>query len=105
MVGMEIIMRRKYLLSGMLIFAAGFSLLGAAEASTVLENKGGKGYYTNPVIRISAPDPTAIKAVDGYYYLYSTEDIKNLPIFRSDNLVDWRGAALHRRRRLLRPGG
>ena len=85
---MEIIMRRKFVLSGMLILAAEFSLLCAADASTVLENKEGKEYYTNPVIRISAPDPTAIKAGDGYYYLYSTEDIKNLPIFRSDNLVE-----------------
>ena len=86
---MEIIMRRKFVLSGMLILAARFSLLCAADASTVFGNKEGKEYYTNPVIRISAPDPTAIKAGDGYYYLYSTEDIKNLPIFRSDNLVDW----------------
>ena len=45
--------------------------------------------YHNPVIRIAAPDPTAIRLADGTYYLYVTEDIRNLPIFKSKNLVDW----------------
>ena len=48
-----------------------------------------KATYRNPVIRISAPDPTAIRLADGTYYLYATEDIRNLPIFKSRNLVDW----------------
>lgn len=47
------------------------------------------GSYTNPVIDYSLPDPTIIKGDDGYFYLYATEDIKNLPIHRSKNLVDW----------------
>ena len=45
--------------------------------------------YHNPVIRIAAPDPTAIRLEDGTYYLYATEDIRNLPIFKSENMVDW----------------
>lgn len=45
--------------------------------------------YHNPVIRIAAPDPTAMRAKDGYYYLYATEDIRNLPIFRSKDMVEW----------------
>ena len=45
--------------------------------------------YHNPVIRIAAPDPTAIRLADGTYYLYATEDIRNLPIFKSKNMVDW----------------
>ena len=45
--------------------------------------------FTNPVIRRSAPDPTVIRADDGHFYLYSTEDTPNTPIYRSDNLVDW----------------
>ena len=45
--------------------------------------------YHNPVIRIAAPDPTAIRLADGTYYLYATEDIRNLPIFKSENMVDW----------------
>lgn len=48
-----------------------------------------KNVYRNPVINYSLPDPSVIKGGDGYYYLYATEDIRNLPIHRSRNLVDW----------------
>jgi arabinan endo-1,5-alpha-L-arabinosidase len=45
--------------------------------------------YQNPVIGQSLPDPTIIKASNGWFYLYATEDIPNVPIWRSKNLVDW----------------
>ncbi|GEM_PF-13120 len=45
--------------------------------------------YNNPVIGYSLPDPTIIQANDGYFYLYATEDIRNLPIHRSKDLVYW----------------
>lgn len=45
--------------------------------------------YRNPVINYSLPDPTIIKANDGYFYLYATEDIRNTPIHKSKNLIDW----------------
>ncbi len=45
--------------------------------------------YRNPVINRSVPDPTIIKAEDGNFYLYGTEDIRNTPIYRSDDLVNW----------------
>lgn len=45
--------------------------------------------YKNPVVNYSLPDPTIIKANDGYFYLYTTEDIRNTPIHKSKNLVDW----------------
>ena len=48
-----------------------------------------KDKYLNPVVDYSLPDPTLIKADDGFFYLYATEDIKNIPILRSKNLVDW----------------
>lgn len=35
------------------------------------------------------PDPSIIKGEDGYFYLYATEDIRNLPIHRSKDLVNW----------------
>jgi arabinan endo-1,5-alpha-L-arabinosidase len=35
------------------------------------------------------PDPTVIKADDGYFYLYATEDIRNMPIYRSQDLGSW----------------
>jgi len=45
--------------------------------------------YSNPVVSRSLPDPTIIKAKDGYFYVYATENIKNVPIYKSKNLVDW----------------
>lgn len=45
--------------------------------------------YSNPVIDYSLPDPSIIKGDDGYFYLYATEDIRNLPIHRSKDLVNW----------------
>ena len=45
--------------------------------------------YTNPVVDYSLPDPSLILADDGYYYLYATENIRNLPIHRSRDLVVW----------------
>ncbi len=45
--------------------------------------------YQNPVVNYSLPDPTIIQATDGYFYLYATEDIRNTPIHRSRDLVNW----------------
>ena len=45
--------------------------------------------FTNPVIQRSAPDPTIIRADNGDFYLYSTEDTRNLPIYHSKDLVNW----------------
>lgn len=45
--------------------------------------------YCNPIIALSAPDPTVIRAQDGYFYLYGTENTRNVPIYRSKDLVNW----------------
>jgi arabinan endo-1,5-alpha-L-arabinosidase len=45
--------------------------------------------YQNPVTNGSLPDPTVIKASDGLFYLYATEDTRNVPIMRSQDLVHW----------------
>src|SRR5690554_975421 len=45
--------------------------------------------YSNPVVNYSLPDPTVIRANDGYFYLYATEDIRKTPIHRSVDLVNW----------------
>ena len=45
--------------------------------------------YNNPIIAFSAPDPTVIHAQDGYFYLYGTEDTRNMPIYRSKEMVSW----------------
>ena len=59
------------------------------NASNRIINKDEPTSYTNPVINKSLPDPTIIKAQDGYFYLYATENTRNTPIYRSKNLVDW----------------
>lgn len=50
--------------------------------------------YTNPVVTPVAADPGILRAPDGTFYLYATQDkwegIEHyLPIFRSEDLVDW----------------
>ena len=45
--------------------------------------------YNNPVSNLSLPDPTIIKSTDGMFYLYATEDIGNIPIMRSSDLINW----------------
>lgn len=44
--------------------------------------------YRNPVINYSLPDPTVIKGEDDYFYLYATENIRNVPIHRSKDLIN-----------------
>lgn len=46
--------------------------------------------YAGPIINRDCPDPTVIRGGDGYYYLFSTEVIHNVPVYRSENLVDWK---------------
>ena len=48
--------------------------------------------YSNPVSAQNLPDPTIIKAADGYFYLYTTEGTRNVPIYKSANLTEWRFA-------------
>jgi arabinan endo-1,5-alpha-L-arabinosidase len=53
--------------------------------------------YQNPVFEPVLADPSIIKAKDGYFYAYGTEDDwgdqkgdRLIPIVRSRNLVDWK---------------
>lgn len=52
--------------------------------------------YTNPVVTPVAADPSIIRAEDGSYYLYATQDdwadgkgSRYIPIFKSEDLVNW----------------
>lgn len=45
--------------------------------------------YKNPVVGMSMPDPTVIKADDGWFYVYATENTRNVPIMKSRNLAKW----------------
>ncbi|GAA3935846.1 glycoside hydrolase family 43 protein [Hymenobacter algoricola] len=52
------------------------------------------GTYTNPVWDDDFPDPTVIRAADGWYYAYGTQtkragQIINLQVVRSRDLVTW----------------
>lgn len=67
--------------------AEGASAGSAAAASAWAAS--GPAVYRNPVVPYSLPDPSVIRADDGYFYLYATEDIHNLPIHRSKDLVHW----------------
>ena len=48
----------------------------------------GAKLYRNPVIDNDAPDPTLIRAEDGAYYAYTTMRRGNVPIYRSEDLVE-----------------
>lgn len=82
----------KYILSlfsSFLLLACGGNESSANQGAVPSDSTTTVAEYQNPVIRISAPDPTAIRVKDGTYYLYATEDIHNLPIFKSKDLVHW----------------
>lgn len=45
--------------------------------------------YINPVIKKNLPDPCVLQ--DGnIYYLYATESNKQMPVYSSENLVNWK---------------
>jgi arabinan endo-1,5-alpha-L-arabinosidase len=55
-----------------------------------------EGYYRNPVFTPTFADPTVIKAGDGFFYAYATEDgwdfgkpAHIVPVIRSRDLVTW----------------
>jgi arabinan endo-1,5-alpha-L-arabinosidase len=61
------------------------------KSQTAQENKPvADGKYSNPVVGYSLPDPTVIRASDGKFYLYATEDTRNTPIHQSADLVTWK---------------
>ncbi len=73
-----------------LLFAFAYLLIVTSCSVSTNTSAGGKGEsYSNPILNFSMPDPTVIKANDNYFYLYATEDIRNVPIYKSKNLVDW----------------
>lgn len=63
-------------------------LLAACSSSTKWVVPQKIAYYTNPVVNYSLPDPTILQEGD-VFYLFATEDIRNIPILRSEDLVHW----------------
>lgn len=65
--------------------------------------------YTNPIISDkSVPDPSVIRAGDGYFYLYATQTKTYwMPVYRSKDLVNWeyQGTAFNKATEPDLPGG
>ena len=68
-----------------------FVVLAFLHASPVMAmaEMSDSAIYSNPIIKRSLPDPTVIRVQDGSFYLYATEDTRNIPIYKSSNLVGW----------------
>jgi arabinan endo-1,5-alpha-L-arabinosidase len=52
------------------------------------------GVYTNPVFDFDFPDPTVVRASDGWFYAYATQgpvegSIHNIQLARSPDLISW----------------
>lgn len=71
------------------IFIFALLILFPGATKSFADDSAKRVIFTNPVIKHSTPDPSIIRAADGFFYLYGTEDTHNMPIYRSKNLVDW----------------
>lgn len=58
------------------------------QINCVAQQSNTDNLYHNPVSPQSLPDPTIIKA-GNTFFLYATEDTRNLPILKSENLINW----------------
>ncbi len=66
----------------------------SARASKASAKSARATSYTNPVFDTDFPDPTVMRASDGWYYAYATQTIingqtLNIQVARSLNLVNW----------------
>src|SRR5690625_4773175 len=84
-------MRKVFVITSIIILVVICTLLGIKYFKKEVGPE-----YTNPVFEPVLADPSIIKADDGYFYAYGTEDVwaagqasKLVPIVRSNNLVDW----------------
>ena len=76
-------MKTSLILTGLLVVSTTYFACNAkSDKNTALHT------YTNPICPKSLPDPTVIED-NGVFYLYATEDIANVPILRSVDLVNW----------------
>lgn len=88
-------MRRTGFVFLMVFPVMAFLSLAGAQVNEETGKQLGKT-YTNPVVTPVAADPSLIRAEDGSYYLYATQDdwddgagSRYLPIFKSSDLVNW----------------
>lgn len=74
-----------FMKKALLMVAVVFSLVSCAGA----KGEKSSATYTNPVINNNAPDPTVIRAKDGTFYAYSTMQHGNVPVYKSQDMVNW----------------
>lgn len=72
-----------------LLFVMQCSVLSAVIINEHDLSNNTKYKYSNPVVPQSLPDPTIIRTEDGSFYLYATENIRNIPIYKSNDLINW----------------
>jgi arabinan endo-1,5-alpha-L-arabinosidase len=85
------------LLGGLLFFfSLRAELFGQASAPGPAAHTRGwrAALYTNPVFDTDFPDPTVMRATDGFYYAYATQTITdkgmvNIQVARSKDLIRW----------------
>jgi Beta-xylosidase len=70
------------------LFLLLFTALCITCSSHELPDKNVEKKYKNPVINVSLPDPTIVRSSNKSFYLYATEDIRNVPIYKSTDLVN-----------------
>ena len=87
------IRRRRFAIRRLLVIAVGVGLVAGVAAALSYGRWWGPG-YSNPVVRHDAPDPSIIRADDGYFYAYTTQSdwptLENIPVLRSKDLLHWR---------------
>lgn len=90
---MVLILKIQYMQKAISLFSLFFIVLGSCacnkKQTSDVDPEPEKTTYANPVVKYSLPDPTLLRAEDGFFYLYATEDIRNVPIHRSKDLVKW----------------
>jgi arabinan endo-1,5-alpha-L-arabinosidase len=85
------------LFGGLLFFFAMQPLALGQQSSRSAQQQASVGRaaaYTNPVFDDDFPDPTVIRASDGWYYAYATQTIKegrtlNIQVARSRDMIGW----------------
>lgn len=73
----------------MYLLLATTAVLSCSASQIPEEEDNRRSAYTNPVAKMSLPDPTVIED-EGVFYLYATEDVRNVPIMCSPDLVNWK---------------
>lgn len=87
-------MTRRATPRALLALASAALLLAACSGTTQtvapINTKPGPDQYLNPVIDADFPDPTVIRASDGFYYAYATQTTGvHIQVARSSDLVAW----------------